>query len=93
MYRAAIESIVGLRREGSTFSMSPCIPAAWANFEVRWRVGSGAYLIQVDNPDGVCTGVARAELDGRSVDHAAIPIINDGQEHRVRVTLARSAGQ
>ena len=29
MYRAGLESILGLRRRGATFEIDPCIPAAW----------------------------------------------------------------
>ena len=29
MYRAAVESLLGLRRTGATFAVDPCIPSAW----------------------------------------------------------------
>ena len=32
MYRAGIESILGLRRSGPTFAVDPCIPSAWPDY-------------------------------------------------------------
>jgi hypothetical protein len=29
MYRAGIESILGFRVQGTSFTLAPCIPAAW----------------------------------------------------------------
>ena len=34
-----------------------------------------------------CRGVARAELDGEVVSAAAIPLIEDGGIHQVRIVL------
>ena len=87
MYRAAIESIVGLRRRGSTFEIDPCIPASWPEYEVGWRVGATRYEIAVSNPSRRCRGVGEAELDGAPVDAGAIPLVDDGGVHRVRIVL------
>ena len=87
MYRAGLESILGLRRLGAVFEVEPCVPAAWPGFGITWRVGRTTYEIQVTNPDRVCRGVARAELDGVAVDSKAIPIVDDGGFHRVRIVL------
>ena len=59
MYRAGLESILGLRRRGDTFSIDPCIPSSWPDYEITWRVGGTRYLIAVSNPDRQCRGVAR----------------------------------
>jgi cyclic beta-1,2-glucan synthetase len=87
MYRAGLESILGLRRRGSTFEMDPCIPAAWPEYSVRWRFGRSIYDISVSNPERRCRGVAAAELDGKAVDPRAIPLVDDERTHRVRLTL------
>ena len=39
MYRAGLESILGLRRRGDFFSVDPCIPSSWPGYEIVWRVG------------------------------------------------------
>jgi hypothetical protein len=58
---------------------------------MTWRVGSTRYVIRVTNPDGRCRGVRQATLDGRAVDHLAIPIADDGLVHAVDVVLGVAA--
>jgi cyclic beta-1,2-glucan synthetase len=87
MYRAGIEAMLGLRRRGDTFSIDPCIPASWPEYEITWRLGPTTYAIAVSNPERQCRGVVRVSLDDEVIDGAEIPIVNDGQTHRVRVVL------
>ncbi len=87
MYRAGLESILGLRRRSSSFEIDPCIPSSWPEYKIVWRLGGTRYEIAVRNPEGRCRGVGKAELDGRTVDSRAIPIVEDGGTHSVLVTL------
>ena len=87
LYRAGLESILGLRRRGATFAVDPCIPASWDEYSISWRHGRTSYEITVANPGRCCRGVTRAELDGREVDPRAIPLADDGGTHQVRVLL------
>ncbi len=87
MYRAGLESILGLKRHGASFELDPCIPAAWPEYSIVWRFGRTRYEISVVNPEHRCRGIAEAELDGESADPAAIPLADDGATHRVRVVL------
>jgi cyclic beta-1,2-glucan glucanotransferase len=87
MYRAGIESILGLRRRGDTFVIDPCIPSSWDHYRIDWRFLDTRYEIVVCNPAGRCRGVGSATLDGAPVDAAAIPLLNDGRTHNVRVVL------
>jgi cyclic beta-1,2-glucan synthetase len=87
MYRAGLESILGLRRRGATFEMDPCIPSSWSGYSIAWRFGSTRYEIKVANPERRCRGVAEAELDGAAVDPGAIPLADDGRTHEVRLVL------
>jgi cyclic beta-1,2-glucan synthetase len=87
MYRAGLESILGLRRRGETFEMDPCIPAAWPEYAISWRFGRTRYEISVANPERRCRGIASAELDGVAVDPGAIPLVDDGRTHDVRLVL------
>jgi cyclic beta-1,2-glucan synthetase len=87
MYRAGLESLLGLQRNGATFSVRPCIPSSWSDFEIRWRFGSSTYEISVENRAHRCGGPSEALLDGRSVDADAIPLADDGATHVVRVVL------
>ena len=87
MYRAGLESILGLRRAGSTFAIDPCIPTSWPEYTIAWRFGRTRYEIVVTNPERRCRGIAEAELDGAAVDARAIPLVDDGGTHDVRVVL------
>ncbi|MEP7111788.1 MAG: glucoamylase family protein [Ilumatobacteraceae bacterium] len=89
MYQAGIESILGFRLRGTTLLIDPCIPRAWPGFEIDFRYHSARYEIVVENPNGVCRGVASVDLDGqvRTDDGAGIPLVDDGVTHHVRVVL------
>jgi len=87
MYRAGLESILGLRRHGQTFELDPCIPTSWPEYEITWRFGRTRYEISVTNPERRCRGVDTAQLDGVAVDPRAIALVDDGGTHHVRVVL------
>jgi cyclic beta-1,2-glucan synthetase len=87
MYRAGLESILGLRRHGASFEMDPCIPASWPEYAITWRVGRTRYEISLANPERRCRGIASAQLDGAPVDPRAIPLIEDGAVHDLRLVL------
>lgn len=89
MYRAGLESMLGLRRRGRTFSVDPCIPSSWPGYEITWRLGRTTYVISVSNPERQCRGVCRALVDDDVVDATAMPIVEDGQTHHVRIVIGR----
>jgi len=90
MYRVGLEGILGLQRHGAFFTVNPCIPSSWPSYTIEWRFGKSLYTIVVENPKRRCQGVASVELDGSPADPAAIPLENDGRDHRVRVVLGAS---
>jgi cyclic beta-1,2-glucan synthetase len=87
LYRLGLESILGVRRQGNTFSVDPCIPSSWKSCSLLWRVGATRYGFVIENEHRRTRGVGGATLDGIPVDPSAIPIADDGQRHVVRVTL------
>jgi cyclic beta-1,2-glucan synthetase len=93
MYRAGIESILGFQLQGSQLRLAPCIPASWPRFEIAFRSKNTRYDILVENPEGVSSGVVRAELDGQTLPDgpALIELSNDGETHRVRIVLGGPA--
>jgi cyclic beta-1,2-glucan synthetase len=92
LYRAGLESILGLRRHGETFELDPCVPTSWPAYAITWRFGRTTYQISVSNPERRCRGVGSARLDGAPVDFRAVPLVDDGGTHEVRVVLG-DAGQ
>lgn len=93
MYRAGVESLIGLRRDGDALLLDPCIPRNWPGFRLAYRAGEARYQIDVENPDGVCQGVAEAVLDGASLPERPLrlPLAGgDGVRHlRIRLGAAR----
>jgi cyclic beta-1,2-glucan synthetase len=91
LYRAGIEWLLGVRvQEGARLMVNPCIPSGWSGFTVALRYRSAQYDITVENPSGVCRGVAVLELDGVALDdRTGIPLANDGRSHRVRAVLGK----
>jgi cyclic beta-1,2-glucan synthetase len=87
LYRAGIESMLGLRRRGTTFSVEPCIPSSWPGYHIVWRHRGTRYEIAVSNVDRRSTGVAAAELDGVTVDARAIPLVENGGVRTVRILM------
>lgn len=68
LYRAALESVLGLRVEaGRTLLIRPCIPSDWSGFRILYRLPDGATRcdIRVANPHGGVEVVA-ARLDGQA---------------------------
>jgi len=93
MYRTGLESILGLKRRGAALAVDPCIPASWPEYRVAWRFGRTRYEILVENPERASRGVARAELDGRPADPSAIPVLDDGGVHQVKVVMGRTPSE
>jgi cyclic beta-1,2-glucan synthetase len=89
MYRIGMEHIIGLRRRGRTLAITPCIPSNWASFEIEYRHGTATYHIVVENPEHVCQGVIRLEIDGVRTSDGYIRLESDDRTHEVRVTLGR----
>ena len=93
LYRAGLEGILGLTVEGATLVLDPCIPKSWPRFEIVYRYGTARYDITVENPNGVCGGIARAILDGRELTArpTRIPLHDDGTVHLVQIQLGKSS--
>jgi cyclic beta-1,2-glucan synthetase len=87
MYRAALEYILGFKLSGDRLRLDPRVPRFWREFEITYRRGTTAYHIKVENPHGLCRGVASVDLDGVSQPADAILLSNDGLPHEVRVVM------
>ncbi len=87
MYRVGIESILGLKARGSSFTMDPCIPDDWTEYKLRYKYHSTTYNIKVDNSSMVCRGVSAILMDGKEVEDKQIPLVDDGLEHNITVIM------
>jgi cyclic beta-1,2-glucan synthetase len=87
MYRVGVEGLLGLRRHGDTFSVSPCIPPAWPGYTLTVTCGQARYVVEVRNPAHVSHGVQGVTLDGQPAPGGRLPFVDDGRTHHVVVTL------
>lgn len=88
MYRAGIEGILGLQREGAWLSVNPQLPTAWPGFEAELTIGDGHHTIIVTRTAAGDTA-SHAALDGKAIDWgpkgARVPL--SAGEHRLEVAL------
>jgi cellobiose phosphorylase len=89
MYRAGIEHIIGLKKMGDGLRIDPCIPKGWKEFGISYSYGKSIYEIQVINPLGVNTGVSHVILDNKKVENGIIQLIDDGNQHIVKVNMEK----
>jgi cyclic beta-1,2-glucan synthetase len=84
-----LEGLMGVKKEGESLVIDPCIPRGWPGFDLRYRYGRTTYEISVQNRNGAGRGVTRITVDGVGVDAAAMRIAlhDDGAQHRVSVVL------
>jgi cyclic beta-1,2-glucan synthetase len=96
IYRAGLEYILGFQLEGERLAIRPCIPRWWREFEITYRRGESTYLIKVENPASLNTGVASIEVDGVEQPADYFTLVDDRGHHSVRVVMgerSRSAGE
>ena len=98
MLRVALESLLGFHIEdGRTLRLAPCIPDDWPEYSIHYRPDSGStpYVITVKNPKGRAERIVDGLLDGEALaveaGSARVPLILDGREHRVLLTLGPAA--
>ena len=90
MYRLIVESLLGLRREGSTLHFAPCLPAHWQAFKIHYRYRETVYHIAVsqtrtgDEGEG---GVTSVTVDGVERADKVISLVDDHREHGVAVIV------
>lgn len=87
MYRAGIEYLLGFRVRNGAIVLDPCIPREWKGFKVCYRHGSSLYEISIENPNQVNRGVKEIAFDDRVLEGNTVPLLDDGQKHRVTATL------
>ncbi|MCX8509779.1 MAG: glycosyl transferase, partial [Rhodobacteraceae bacterium] len=67
MYRAGIEGILGLTRQGENLRFAPCFPRAWPEVSLRLTLGPAPCEVTILNPRGLGCGLTAAQLNGLSL--------------------------
>ncbi len=89
MYRVALEDLLGFKLRAEIIKIEPCIPSYWPEFSIMYRHRTTNYQIVVKNPERVSHGVRSVMVDDVERPTCDIPILADGRNHRVQVTLGR----
>ena len=85
MHTLILESLLGLRREGETLRIAPCLPADWESFKMHYRYRETVYRIAVlQAGDG---GTAGVTVDGMERQDGTIPLTDDRRNHLVEVVI------
>jgi cyclic beta-1,2-glucan synthetase len=87
LYRAGLEALLGLKLRDGELEIDPCLPAAWPGYKARIRRGKAIYRITLDKPVGLQKGKVEIVLDGCTLGGNRMPLVDDGQEHNVRVRM------
>ncbi|MES2938435.1 MAG: glucoamylase family protein [Pseudomonadota bacterium] len=89
MYRAGVEGILGIRREGAFLVIEPRIPPQWPGYEATVTVGGTSYAIEAVAESGRCAGVLRAVMDGTAWEVRAgrVRIPLDGGRHLLQLVV------
>ena len=89
MYRAGMEGILGIRREGAVLIVAPCLPAAWPGFEAVVELGDSRYDIRVESLEAGGRATAQAVLDGTAhpCSEGRVRVLLDGGRHDLRICL------
>jgi cellobiose phosphorylase len=82
-------AILGIQPDYDGLRLNPCIPSNWPGFTAIRRFRRATYEITVHNPEGVCSGVARMEVDGKPMEGNLVPLASQGSLVRVSLTLGR----
>ena len=90
LYRAAVESILGIQKEGNRLIVKPVLPSHWDGYSATLRLGGATYRIKVvRKPDAEKSSI---EVDGVQREGEAIDMIATGESDIVVVVPSQIPG-
>ncbi len=95
IYRATLEYVLGVRKEGDTLVIAPSIPSHWPQFEVSYTHNGTIYRIVVSNPSRVSRGIRAATLNGTSLQTTdtgtlRVPLNGSGKVQQINIIMGIS---
>ena len=94
MYRLLLETLLGVNLGDGCLRFSPCLPARWPGFTMRYRYRETSYDIAVRQATagpGEAAGELRVTVDGVPQADAAVHLVDDRHLHRVVVEVCAAA--
>jgi cellobiose phosphorylase len=87
MYRLIVESLLGLSLADNRLRFTPCLPADWTAFSIRYRYHGTDYDIAVRQSGGAAASQITVTVDGVAQPDASVPLVDDRATHRVVVDV------
>ena len=87
MYRLVIEALLGLHLNVDVLRLAPCLPAPWSEYRVHYRFRNTQYHIEFHSAANG-KSIARVEVDGADQPDKAVHLVDDQQQHYVKVEIA-----
>jgi cyclic beta-1,2-glucan synthetase len=96
IYRATLEHVLGIKKDGDTLVIAPSIPSQWPGFEVTYIHEATIYRIIVTNPSSVSRGLIAATLNGVALavhdcTRVTVPLADADADQVIAVTMGREA--
>ncbi|MGK9368862.1 GH36-type glycosyl hydrolase domain-containing protein [Melioribacter sp. Ez-97] len=89
MYRVFYDYIAGVRPDYDGLIVDPVIPASWNYIRVE-RIFRGAkYIIEIENPDNVQSGISYIMIDEKEIEGNKLPL-TDKKICRVKVLMGKT---
>ncbi len=88
MFRIYFDYILGVRPHYAGLEIDPVIPADWKGFKVQRIYRGTRYEIEVENPDGLESGVKSMVVNGKEISGSIIPVSED-KNCKVQVVLKK----
>ncbi|MBW4438410.1 MAG: hypothetical protein KME04_14820 [Pleurocapsa minor GSE-CHR-MK-17-07R] len=87
LHRVATHWILGIRPQEDGLLVDPAIPADWPGFRITRAFRGATYQIEVDNPNGVSSGIRSVTVDDRPHEGALLPVFADGRTHKIHIVM------
>ncbi len=87
MYRIGMDHLLGIKKQGNSILLDPCIPQSMNEYSVRYVYESSVYNITVKNPGHKNTTVQRITMDGKTKETNRIELVDDGRTHQVEAVM------
>ena len=87
IYKAGIESILGLNIINNTLEINPCVPKYWKNFSIQYKYKSSLYNIKVENPNQKNSGVYKVKVNGEEIKNKKIKLLDNNKIYDIEIIM------
>ena len=85
-YRAGIEAILGVQKQGNMLRVRPFFPQHWDELEFEIKFGSAHYHLCMRH--GEITKGDHSEVETVSANELAVTMVDDGKTHHLNLVFA-----